>query len=217
MSIFSQRQFRFLAIFVASATSAAAHAGIVHIQADTSASTEGLGNFSGSLQWAYAGGATGILTVSLTNTSDVANGGYITAFAFNSDASAPSFSLDAASNGAFGLITGVNAMPYGMNFLAGASTGGSFQGGGNPTVGIGVGQTGTFVFSVSAGNLGDLGASNFIAGPYAQNFVVRFRGFDDGGSDKVPGSPFETPVPAPGAIALLGVAGLLGARRRRDA
>jgi hypothetical protein len=41
--------------------------------------------------------------------------------------------------------------------------------------------------------------------------VVRFRGGEGGWSDKVLGCA----APAPGAVALLGVVGMFGARRRR--
>jgi hypothetical protein len=40
---------------------------------------------------------------------------------------------------------------------------------------------------------------------------VRFKGFANGGSDKVPG----VLVPAPGAAALMAGAGLVAVRRRR--
>jgi MYXO-CTERM domain-containing protein len=49
-----------------------------------------------------------------------------------------------------------------------------------------------------------------VSDPYA--FVVRFRGMAEGGSDKVPANQ----LPAPGAIALLGLTGAVSRRRRRD-
>jgi len=201
-----------LALFACGAASAE----LLTIESDSSASTENLGSFSGALHWQFNGGPTGTLTISLTNTNDATMGGYITAFAFNVDAVSPTASLVSTTNGSFGEISNINGMPFGMNFLAGASTGGSFQGGGNPSGGIGVGDTATFVYSIAASDLGALSASSFLGGPYEYNFIVRFRGFNDGGSDKVPAIVTSAPVPAPAAIALLGVAGLLGGRRRRD-
>jgi MYXO-CTERM domain-containing protein len=50
-------------------------------------------------------------------------------------------------------------------------------------------------------------SGDLISDPYA--FVVRFRGMENGGSDKVPANQ----LPAPGAAALLGLAGLLVRRR----
>jgi len=44
------------------------------------------------------------------------------------------------------------------------------------------------------------------AGEGVQGFVVRFRGFPDSGSDKVPNGPGEPgPVPEPGTLSLLGL------------
>lgn len=206
-------------LIAASATlivGAVASADVILIQGDSAESTEGIGSFSGSLLWDYDALLGGTLTVSLTNTNDLSTGGFITAFAFNIDSVDPSrsASLLSASNSNFGLITNVDAMPFGMGFDAGASTGGMFQGGGSPNGGIGVGQTALFVFSIAASDLGSLSASSFVSGTMAHNFVVRFRGFADGGSDKVPAGVVENPIPAPGVLALLGLAGLAARRRR---
>lgn len=185
------------------------------INADTANSTEGLGNFTGSLDYLYAGGSQGWLTVSLTNTSDPLNGGFITGFAFNIDSvdNAASATLISGSH-AFAGIVNANAAPFGT-YDAGAALGGSWIGGGSPNAGIAVGDTGVFVFSVLASDAMNLAAASFIAGP-GYGFVVRLRGFEDGGSDKVPGTT-DTPVPAPGAASLLAIAGLVGIRRRRSA
>ena len=51
-------------------------------------------------------------------------------------------------------------------------------------------------------------------GPYEFDFIVRFKGFLDGGSDKVPAAVVPLPVPvAIGALGLLGV--VLGRKRIR--
>jgi MYXO-CTERM domain-containing protein len=62
-------------------------------------------------------------------------------------------------------------------------------------------------------NASALTSDSFVSGgsvtdPYA--FIVRFRGMDDGGSDKVPANQ----LPSPGAMALLGLSGLMTRRRR---
>ena len=50
---------------------------------DSNPGIEGLGSFSGSTEWTHVGGDVGVVVVTLTNTSAVENGGYLTGFAFN--------------------------------------------------------------------------------------------------------------------------------------
>jgi hypothetical protein len=191
-----------------------ASADLIEISSDPSQSTEGLGTFIGSLQ--YFGdmfASSGTLTVSLTNTSDPANGGFLTGFVFNfgSTDSQASASMLSASH-PFQYVSDHGAAPFG-NFDAGAAIGGDWNGGGSPNAGIAVGETGTFQFAVDANDVGYLTAASFLGSTESPGFVVRFRGFEDGGSDKVPGTPIYT-VPAPAAMGLLLVAGLVNRRRR---
>jgi MYXO-CTERM domain-containing protein len=74
-----------------------------------------------------------------------------------------------------------------------------------------VGETREFVFEVcaDAALLAVLDADDFFEDDFGYGFVTRFKGFNDGGSDKVTGY-----VPAPGAVALLALAGLAQRRRR---
>ncbi len=203
-----------IAIALGASLSATAAADFIQIQADVPASESQLGDFTGSLDWSYSGGNAGVLTVSLTNTSSF--GGFLTAFLFNIDSSdaGAAASLFFSSFASMTNITGggLNGAPFGT-YDAGAGLNGAFQGGGTPSNGVGVGQTGTFKFNVTASDAGFLSASSFINGPNVYDFIVRFRGFDNGGSDKVPA--MVTVVPGPGALALLGLAGLVGGRRRR--
>ena len=76
-----------------------------------------------------------------------------------------------------------------------------------------IGATGTFTLSVTGPDANSLTAADFVSQPSSSGevFVVRFRGFADGGSDKVPGEI----IPAPSAMCLLGFAGLAATRRRR--
>lgn len=193
----------------------AAAGDIIEIESDEDASTEGLGSFAGTLEYANdVFGGSGTLIVSLTNTSDADNGGKITGFVFNidsSDANAAA-SLTAASHD-FDEIANANAAPFGT-FDAGAALGGNWLGGGSPNGGIGVGQSGSFSFDVTASDASSLLAENFLSGSSGHDFAVRFKGFDDGGSDKVPGGPGAS-IPAPAAMALLMIAGVSGTRRRR--
>lgn len=145
------------------------------------------------------------LEVAITNTSDAANGGYITGFVFNlpeewPGATAVTLSADYSS---FKLEKNLSAAPYGT-FDLGAVLGGSFLGGGNPKPGIKVGDTGVFTFSfISEDNL-DFLVSDFISAS-SPSMYVRLRGFEDGDSDKVPG---DIPVPEPASIILVVGAGL---------
>lgn len=187
-----------------------ANADIINIVADTDNSTEGLGNFTGTLQYDYLVGNMGLLTVMMTNNSDESNGGWITGFIFNfatSDENAVAELADATHP--FENAPGQNGAPYGDPFMGGAALGGNWQGGGDPSLGIGVGESGTFSFDINATDADLLTAGSFLQGPYDFNFLVRFRGFENEGSDKVPA------VPAPGALALLGLGALAQRRRRR--
>ena len=106
----------------------------------------------------------------------------------------------------------VSAAPFG-SFVAGAALGGDWLGGGSPNAGIAIGASATFNFTISgsAALLGALTAEDVFNDENDRSMVVRFRGGVGGWSDKVLGCA----QPAPGAVALLGVAGMFGARRRR--
>jgi len=183
--------------------------------------TGALGSFTGTFD--YDGSS--VVTVVLNNTSPTM--GYITAFVFNIPASA-SVSNAVLSSPDFFVPLGfvnfnntVNGTPFGQ-FDIGAGLFGDFEGGGTPLVGIPSGGTRTFDLMLTGTHLSELDASDFLstlsegvgAGGGHQAFVVRFRGFDRDGSDKV---PTETPIPEPGTMLLLG-AGLtaLWARRARN-
>lgn len=195
-----------------------ARADSVLIGANTGASTEGLGSFTGSLEYlADPFDDEGLLIVTLTNTGSVGNGGYITGFLFNFDSSDDDAEVELEDvthpfTQTFG--NGLNGNPFGNPYDAGAALGGNFSGGGNPTPGIAVGDTGMFEFEIEADDADILTALSFMTGPFDHNFVVRFRGFEDGGSDKVPANIVPLPAPvAMGALGLLGV--MFGARRLR--
>ena len=200
---------------------APARADSVAVLGDMFNSTEGLGSFDGLLEYdADLFSTVGTLQIMLTNTSAPENGGYITGFLFNiasaEDATA-TLLYDPESLYPFEQCVGggLNGQPFGNPYDAGAALEGSFLGGGDPTPGIAVGETGTFAFQIQAPNAGSLTAMSFVeGGPYDFDFLVRFRGFDDGGSDKVPA--VVVPLPAPIALGAIGLVGaVIGAARYR--
>jgi len=187
------------------ATGATASADLINIFGDGA-----LGDYTGSIS--YDGG-TNVLVISLTNTSAPANGGFLTGVIFNiNSADAAASAVLTSTTDADFLDTGSeNGAPFGT-FEAGAALGANWLGGGNPTLGIGVGGSVTLTFLVTASDRAFLTAGSFINNDVLDpDFVVRFRGFEDGGSDKVPGTP------APAALGLLGVAGAFSGGRRRKA
>jgi MYXO-CTERM domain-containing protein len=188
----------------------AAHASTVHFVSNPG--LEGLGAFTGSMNWTYLGDSAGTLVVTLTNTSPVENGGYLTGFVFNAVHNVELKVLYDEATPDRDDVADVNAHPLGI-FDHGAAIGGDWLGGGQPWgSGVGVGQTFAFTFDVrgQAELLSTLVAHDFFDESDGWGFAARFRGFDDDGSDKVTAS-----LPAPGAAALLGLGALASRRRRR--
>ena len=68
--------------------------------------------------------------------------------------------------------------------------------------------------SVSAQDAVNLGAVNFLNGSQEHDFLVRFRGFNGGGSDKVPAvEGVGPPLPGPAVLTAMAL-GLVMLRRR---
>ena len=215
----------FLVALPLAAQAALISTGSIDIAANTAGSTEGLGDFTGSLEYFYddANSALGQLVVKLTNTTPV-GGGYLTGFLMNNPDPITSITVFSAPNASWQQLglsnNGQSANPFG-DFDFGAALGGNFEGGGSPNAGIAVSSTGTFSFDFTGSSLNALTTLSFVQalstdppstyGP--EFFVARFRGIDFGaGSDKVPG----VVVPLPGTLLLLGsgILALVGLRKK---
>ncbi|HLL88162.1 MAG TPA: hypothetical protein VK324_02550 [Tepidisphaeraceae bacterium] len=166
-----------------------ADAGMVNVNGNGT-----LGDYSGTLDLT---GST--LTLVINNLSSTSAGGKITGIAFNGAAVT---SLVSKTDADFGFHTNVDANPYGT-FDYSVALSSNFNGGGSPNPGIHRNNSATFVFNTS----GATDVMDFLtdfSGNNADNqatFLVRFRGFDNGGSDKVPGIP-EVPNTPPPAVPL---------------
>jgi hypothetical protein len=177
------------------------------------------GSYEAEITYAFLDDLQAILTVELTNTSNHPSTGFITALAFNNPNDQITGVVVNSTNDNFSLIgqadfrDGIAVSPYG-SFDIGASIAGGTKdqwlGGKNPALGIGIGSTGIFTFTLSGTGLSALDEQSFLdtlSFPdqnKSASFAVRFRG-NDNDMDTNPGPP----VPLPPSVMLLG-AGLLG-------
>jgi len=175
------------------------------------------GEFTGTFDYSASSDTEATLVITLTNTSDPANGGYITGFLFNNPGDLTVTNFDPGTYTDFELVGPESGSPFG-DFDFGAALGGNFLGGGSPLTGIAVGDTGTFTFTFSGTGLDDLTWEDFFAtvstgGSDSAAFLVRFRGFENDESDKVPG----TVVPEPATMLMMGtgLTALAGIARRK--
>jgi hypothetical protein len=200
---------------LACATSAQALVTTVTGFGATAYSTEHSGaDFHGSLSF---DDAANLLTVELTNTSPLAVGGFLTAFAFNAPEAATVSFASSTLAGFNHFLEGPNTAPF-LGFEYGMGVGNNYNGGGKPADGLAVNATASWTFNVSGGSFTAL---DFITpgSVYGETyFVTRFRGLANGGSDKLPGTDVLTaaiPEPSSYALMLAGLAMLAFMARRR--
>ena len=157
------------------------------VTGDNANSISGLGEFNAQFGWNGKE-----LLLDLTNTSSQEVGGVLTGFLLNLP-EGTTFHTTFTNTSLLPLLPhqqGYSGAPFG-HFDYGYAMDGNYFGEGKAHAGIMPGQTGHFVFG-DWETAADVGVetfftlSNFIQ-PTPIPFVARFRGFEDGLSDKVPG------------------------------
>jgi len=186
---------------------------------------EGNGFFTGTLNYTDTDATHAQLVLSLTNSLSSAAGGFITNVAFNN----PSNDITGVTYGTtlatFDTLMGgptfdnsIDAAPLG-SFDIGAGTSGVFNGGGSPNGGIARGNSATLTFTLTGTGLDTLTTQSFVntLDTSGTGFLyVRFRGFDNGGSDKVLASVVPTPEPRLLSLLLVLAAGVGYFARKRS-
>lgn len=200
---------RILAFATVAVVSTSVSADVIQVTTNNAQSSNGtsFGYASGTLSWTDVSASEGLLGLTLTNESAI--GGYITGVAFDGPGTATfDLGLSSGLSSAWSGVFNTSTSPFGDRDY-GASTSGDWIGGGNPNSGLAAGDTGTWVFSVIHDPGDTLSAADYLFG---DNFLLRFRGFDNGDSDKVPLTGIPA-VPGPASLAVLG--SLAAIRRRR--
>ncbi len=185
-----------------------ASAGVANASIIPLAGNGAFGTYTGSVGYSALTATTGTLTLILTNTSPAPNGGFLTGVVVELPGTLAG-SLASSTDADFVGLTAVSAAPFG-SYDIGAATGGNWEGGGPPSRGIAIGDSVTLVWNIFGTGAGAFDVTDLNLTASGQpSIAVRFRGFGNGESDKVPA------LPAPGALVLAGMATALISRRQR--
>lgn len=178
-----------------------------------------LGHYEATLSYAFANATHASLTVDIINLNLTSAGGKLVAFLFNNPNNSITGVTLGVNNtnltkvlGGSSFVDTIKAAPF-EKFDIGVSLGGNnnngFEGaGGSPNPGIARGATGHFVFNFIGTGLNLLTTQSFIDSLNESNgeyFIARFKGFDNGGSDKVVGGIYPPPqvhAPEPASLML---------------
>ena len=204
-----------------------AAADIVNVFGDpttTTNSTPTGATFEAVVEYNALSADTAQLAIQLTNATTPDIGGFLTGFGFIVPTANPGLdiALSSATDPDLLLITDFSVANLGT-FDGGAALRADFNGGGKPSDGIAAGDTALFVFDITGFLAAGLDAQTYSVIDFVNNgdaFVARFRGLEDGGSEKIVGTT-EDPilkVPTPGTASLaLAALGMTATRRRRSA
>jgi hypothetical protein len=165
---------------------------IAVVKSNSDLSTERLCSFAGMISCTHLAIDAVQVLISLTNTTDPAGRGFLTAFMFRMPRELGGFTvtlLRSSQPGMSRIVPGASGAPFVGSWQGGVGTGGEWQGGGTPMAGVAPGDTGAWAFLVSGTGAAALTAERLMSGgampdPFA--FVVRFRGVGSGDSDKAP-------------------------------
>ena len=162
-----------------------------------------------------------LLSFNITNTSTQYNPA-LTGFAFNAPTGVTGISNFTSSPAGWSYSftsNGINTPGQFGFFDAAALTGPNFNGG-KPNLGIAIGQTVNFGFTLTGSNLASLNTASFYnvlsSGQNSQPFIARFQRTGPTGNGSEVAIPGTTPVPEPTSLVLTGIAlaGLAAKRRR---
>jgi hypothetical protein len=170
-----------------------------------------LGAFEGTLEYTSSSAVAGQLELNITNTSP-GGSGFLVAIVLNKPADVTGVSLNSTDTNLNFLLGAIVASPLG-SFDFGVQQDHNpydFEGaGGNPNGGIAGGASGNFLFDLTGTDMDVLTTADFISDVNGDGYFLatRFKGFANGGSDKVPGTEV---VPEPASVAVWGCIAMLG-------